>query len=245
MRMEKIVCAQSGGKVLILKGRLKDAIRVLKAGGVVMHATETCYGLAADIFNQSAVQKIYVIKRMNRAKPVSIMVRGLAEAKKYASFNQCALEVAKKFWPGPVTLVLPRKRGLPSFLNPGHETVGIRCPDSAISQKLIKANGGPLVTTSANLSGKKEVYDVRDYLRQVEIELSKHALEANILRANVVSKLDFMPDLIIDDGLIPENLPSTIVAFEKGVIKLIRKGSLWPKIRQYCSKRAERIVVFN
>jgi len=222
--LKKQVRAQSGGVALSSKGGLKDAAAVLKAGGVVMHATETCYGLAADIFNPKAVEKIYAIKRMDHAKPVSIMVRGLDEAQKYARFNKMVLDLAKKYWPGPLTIILPRKKALPAFLNRGHKTVGLRCPDSAVAQKLIKANGGPLVTTSANISGKKEVYKVQDYIRQTGKSLRK--------KDGIAGNND--PDLIIDDGLIVKNPPSTIVAFEKGRLKMIREGDLWIKIlKQY------------
>jgi len=190
---------------------LRSVAEILKGGGVILHATETCYGLAADIFNENAVGKIYSLKKMRKDKPVSIMVRNLAEARKYANFNKTALLLARQYWPGPLTLVLPRKKSLPAFLNRGHDTVGIRYPDSKVSQALIKANGGPLVTTSANLSGKKEVYKVADYLAQIQI-------------------LRIKPDLVLDDGLISKNPPSTIIGFEKDGLKLFRDGGLWNEI---------------
>ena len=194
---------------------LKRTKEVLKAGGVIMHATETCYGLAADIFNQNAVKKVYRIKKMRADKPVSIMVRGIGEARKYAKFNPAALKLAKEYWPGPLTLVLPRKKTLPGFLNKNHDTVGIRCPDSKIARALIRANGGTLVTTSANISGKKEAYEVGDYLVQIKSSPKRG-----------------IPDLIIDDGPIGKNPPSTIIGFENGSLKMIREGSLWGKIRK-------------
>jgi L-threonylcarbamoyladenylate synthase len=183
--------------------------KILKGGGVVLHATETCYGLAADIFNKKAVEKIYVLKKMDGNKPVSIMVRGLAEAKKYAIFNQQALGLAKKHWPGPLTLVLPRKKALPVFLNPGHETVGIRCPDHEVARGLIEAADGPLVTTSANVSGKPQAYEVKEFLAQIG---GRQACQ--------------VPDLIIDSGKIPKRKPSTIVGFGKEGLRIIRKGDL-------------------
>jgi len=202
---------------------IKKAGEVLKAGGVVMHATETCYGLAADIFNEKAVKKIYKIKQMRADKPVSIMVRGIREAQKYAEFNPAASKLAKEYWPGPLTLVLPRKDALPGFLNKNYDTVGIRCPDSKVAQALIRANGGPLVTTSANISGKKEVYKVEDY-------------HAQIKGRRTVSRAD----LVIDDGPIGRNPPSTIIGFENGSIKMIREGSLWVKILKKYGRKVAR-----
>ena len=187
---------------------LKQAGEVLRGGGVIMHPTETCYGLAADIFNRKALQKLYAIKKMKADKPVSIMVRSLAEARKYARFNKTALSLANKFWPGPLTLILPRKKSLPAFLNKGHKTVGIRCPDSTVSLALIKVNGGPLTTTSANISGKPEVYSVMAFLKQVKMG-------------------DVQPDYIMDQGKIPPNKPSTIVEISSEGVKVIRKGDLF------------------
>ena len=202
---------------------LKKAGEVLKSGGVIMHATETCYGLAADIFNPRAVKKIYRIKKMPAGKPVSIMVRGIVEALKYAEFNPAALRLAKEYWPGPLTLVLPRKKSLPGFLNKNHFTVGIRCPDSKIAQALVRANGGPLITTSANISGKNEVYEVEDYLAQIKGRRTGNR-----------------PDLIIDSGPIGKNPPSTIIGFEDGSIKMMREGSLWVKILNKYVRKADR-----
>jgi L-threonylcarbamoyladenylate synthase len=192
-----------GGRIL----NLKEEAAVLRGGGVAMHPTETCYGLAADIFNQEALKKLYKIKKMRADKPVSIMVRSLKEAQKYAWFNRIALKLAKKFWPGPLTLILPRKKALPAYLNPGHKTVGVRCPDSKIAQALIKAAGGPLTTTSANISGKPEVYSVPAFCRQT-------------------GKNGLRPDLIIDAGKITKNKPSTIVEASGAGLKILREGAL-------------------
>ncbi len=238
------------------EGWQEKAVRILRAGGVVMHATETCYGLAADIFNQRALEKLYVLKKMPTDKPVSIMVRGLEEAREYADFSTSPvgrqdlsnpvtsevgqhrelgglggvlagigeqrdsgrprvpepLELAKKYWPGPLTLVLPRTKLLPAFLNPGSATVGVRCPDSVVSMALLDGFDGPLTTTSANLSGLPEVYKVSDYLAQ----LAPGGLG---------------PDLILDQGELPKNKPSTVVKFDEKGIKVVREGILWEKIR--------------
>lgn len=212
---------------------------------VVMHATETCYGLAADIFDSEALNRLYKIKKMPASKPVSMMVRDLGEAERYAEFDDLARRLAEKFWPGPLTLVLPRKRGeerergeagggaeagggglgkqagvgaagggVPDFFNPGHETVGIRCPDSEIARALIQLNGRPLTTTSANISGRPEVYEVIDYLNQLE-------------------EFDEVPDLVIDSGKIAERKPSTIVKIAGGKWEILRKGDMAEAVVKY------------
>ena len=191
---------------------VKRAVAVLSGGGVVMHATDTCYGLAADVSSINALERLYAIKKMSTDKPVSMMVTGSLEAEKYAEFGDFARKLAKKFWPGPLTLVMNRYDSLPFFFNENTESVGIRCPDSEISQALIKEFGGPLTTTSANVSGRYEVYKVPDFLAQF-------------------GKDDLLPDLILDSGEIAKNAPSTIVSFdEKGPV-IIREGSLGAEVR--------------
>lgn len=187
---------------------LNKAVEVLRAGGVVMHATDTCYGLAVDVFSREALRRLYALKGMSVDKPVSMMVMDLEEAQKYAKFNDQALRLAEKFWPGPLTMILPRTKDLPEFFNSGLDSVGIRCPDSKISLALIKGFGGPLTTTSANVSGKTEIYKVG------ELE----GLE---------------PDLVLDSGELENNLASTIVNFMDGNARLLRRGDLVLEIEEF------------
>jgi L-threonylcarbamoyladenylate synthase len=243
------------------QSEIEMAVQVLRHGGVVMHPTETCYGLAADIFNEKALERLYALKKMDRSKPVSIMVNSAEAAKMFAEFYDVrargaagegtdgaadkggargaagegtdgaadkggargaageiltggltALFLAEKFWPGPLTLVLPRRDTLPMFLNAGIESVGIRCPGNNFCLDLIKAFGGPLTTTSANLSGCPEVYEVESYLHQLMSEQIK-------------------PDLILDGGILSKRKPSTIVKFNGRDLDLIREGELWAYIR--------------
>ena len=199
---------------------LEKTLNALMAGEVIMHATETCYGLAVDIFNEDALIRLYALKKMALDKPVSIMVSSLDEAQKYAEFNEVALKLANTFWPGPVTLVLPRKKSLPDFLNAGHVTVGLRCPDHAVSQLLVKKYGGPLSTTSANISGVPQVYCVEDYEPQLA-ELNKSGSEL------------LEPAFVLDEGKIAEHLPSTIIGFENGQPKIIREGDMVKEVKVY------------
>lgn len=189
------------------------AAQVLLRGGVVMHETETCYGLAADILNSEAVSKVYRIKGMERSKPVSIMVRDLEEARKYGKFDDLSLRLAEKFWPGPLTIVVPRGENLPEFLNEGNGFVGIRCPDSELASLMLREFGGALTTTSANVSGVAQVYDVMSFLNQVRDR-------------------EDLPDLIVDSGMIVENPPSTIVRVESGRVEFLRTGALENEVRK-------------
>jgi|WetSurMetagenome_2_1015567.scaffolds.fasta_scaffold470262_1 L-threonylcarbamoyladenylate synthase len=193
---------------------VKKAVEVLSSGGVVMHATDTCYGLAVDISNVNALEKLYAIKKMSSDKPVSIMVANLVHAEEFAEFEDPARKLAEKFWPGPLTFVLKRYDSLPFFFNENMDSVGIRCPDSGFSLALIKEFGGPLTTTSANVTGSSEVYKVEDFLAQF-------------------GKDDLLPDLILDSGEIARNEPSTIIVFGENGAAIIREGSLGEKVREF------------
>jgi L-threonylcarbamoyladenylate synthase len=107
---------------------LKKALHIIKSGGVIAHATETCYGFACNAFDKKALNRLYRIKQMDRRKPVSIMVSGLKMAKKYGIFSKKSQALAKKYWPGPLTIIVKRRKPLPHFLNPHTKTIGFRVP---------------------------------------------------------------------------------------------------------------------
>lgn len=178
--------------------QMAQVLEALESGLVVMHATETCYGLTVDIFQQSALERLYSLKGMDVEKPVSIMVPNVKQAKVYGEMNELALKLAENFWPGPLTLIVPRKDSLPEFLNFEHDTIGLRCPDHLLTQSLLKTMGTPLATTSANVSGELPAYSIKD--------------------------VSFDPDLIVDSGTIDENLPSTIVEVMPEKISIVRRG---------------------
>lgn len=187
---------------------LNKAIRTLKNGGVVAHATDTCYGFACDALNEKAVARLYELKKMPLSKPVSILVSDIELAKKYGEFNEKALELAKKFWPGALTIIVKRKSQLPNFLNPDNTTVGFRLPSDRLSIELVRGLGHPVTTTSANVSGEPSTYSIA---------------EINVRFAN--EKL--RPDFIIDSGdLNRKNLPSTVVDVSKGDLRIVRKGNV-------------------
>lgn len=186
-----------------MQKNLKKAIDVLKTGGIVAHATDTCYGFACDIFNKSALERLYKLKQMSREKPVSILVADLRMARRLGFFNKTALMLARKYWPGPFTIIVKRKKSLPSFFNPRTRTVGIRIPKHALSQELSRRFGGPLTTTSANISGKPSLY-------------SASAIHAQFKHRHM------KPDFILDSGKLTKNPPSTIIDVSGNILKIIR-----------------------
>lgn len=184
---------------------LGDVIDVLKNGGLVMHPTETCYGLAVDVFNQVALGKLYKIKGRDAKKPVSILVSGLEMARKYGEFSEKALELAEKYWPGPLSILVLRTDNLPEFVNPGERFVSIRWSGMEFCSKLVEKFGNPITTTSANLAGQEPLY---------EVDLSRFGELAGEI------------DLVVDGGKLPKNKPSTIVKVYGEKVEIIRQGEI-------------------
>lgn len=171
----------------------EEVVRVLEQGGIVLHPTETCYGLAVDIFNEEAIAKLYQIKKMNQFKPVSVIVCDCDDAKRWGDVDDRAFELMTRFWPGPYTFIVNRNGALPQFFNKSNNKVGMRNPKYESLINIVKKLGHPITTTSANLSGKPETYDTQDFFTQYKS-----------------NPMPFEPDLIIDGGFIGVQEPSAV-----------------------------------
>lgn len=137
-----------------MQNQILQAVEILSKGGIILLPTETVYGIAADARNKSAVEKIYEIKERDYSKPLQVMVANIDKAMEIAIFNNKALELAKKFWPGALTIILKIKPGsLPNNFNKVSDTVGIRIPDHEVALKILDQFGAPVAVTSANISG--------------------------------------------------------------------------------------------
>jgi L-threonylcarbamoyladenylate synthase len=179
--------------------------RCLAAGGLVAFPTETVYGLGADASNPAAVARIYQAKGRPSFNPLIAHVAGLDAAQAIARFNIDAIRLARAFWPGPLTLVLPKAPLCPvaDLATAGLETVAIRVPAHPVAQAILHAFAGPVVAPSANLSG------------HVSPTTAEH----------VQSDLAGRIDLIIDGGPVAVGVESTIVGcFEQPL--LLRPGGL-------------------
>lgn len=132
-----------------------EAARLLRGGQLVAFPTETVYGLGADATNERAVAAIFEAKGRPRFNPLISHVLDADEARKFVLWNQTADKLAARFWPGPLTLVLPRSPGSPISLlaTAGLDTVAIRAPSHPVAQALIRAAGRPIAAPSANRSG--------------------------------------------------------------------------------------------
>lgn len=135
---------------------VENAAAILSAGDVVALPTETVYGLAADATDDRAVAKIYALKDRPAFNPLIVHVADAASAKDLVVVEQHTHILMDRFWPGPLTLVLPRKEACPvgHLASAGLKTLGVRCPDHALSRAVIRALGKPIAAPSANPSGK-------------------------------------------------------------------------------------------
>lgn len=137
-------------KILPKNKALKEAVRVLKRGGLIVYPTETAYGLGADATQNASVRKIFSVKKRKYAKKISIAFSSHRMAEKHLDLTEDARKLMKKFMPGPLTLVV-------------HGT-GFRIPDNAFARKMISAFGKPVTATSANLAGAPHPYRIKDVM---------------------------------------------------------------------------------
>jgi len=145
---------------------ISAAIDRLRTGGVVAFPTETVYGLGADAFNQAAVRRVFQLKGRPAINPLIVHVSGPEMATRVvAEWTDDAAALARAFWPGPLTIVLPKADRVPAIVTAGGPTVGVRCPDHPVALALLFGLGSPLVGPSANLSGQISPTDA-EHVRQ-------------------------------------------------------------------------------
>lgn len=150
-----------------LGDQISEAVKVLKAGGIVVYPTDTSYGLAVDATNARAVKKLYQLKGRNFKKPIHV-IAPWADYHTIVYDSAPARKLVKKFWPGPLTLVLPLKAKGKSWqmLSAGTGTLGIRYPAHQTPQALVGVFGKPITTTSANIAGLGDTYSIDEVKKQ-------------------------------------------------------------------------------
>jgi L-threonylcarbamoyladenylate synthase len=152
---------------------IKQASRAIVQGKLVVYPTDTLYGLGCDALDKRAIQRVFKIKKRRLNNPLSIAVCNLHMLRKFASFDDRAMQVMERFLPGPVTFIL-KKKGLSDLLTGGAEKVGIRVPENRTALRLIIGAGVPIVSTSANISGEtppKTAEEASKQLRGVDVVL--------------------------------------------------------------------------
>lgn len=185
---------------------IAEAARILRAGGLVAFPTETVYGLGADATNAAAVARLYAAKGRPKFNPLIVHAADLAAAEDLAKFDAAASTLAATFWPGPLTMVLPKTDDCPvaELATAGLDTIAVRVPDHPVARALIEAVGRQLVAPSANRSG--------------------HVSPTTA--AHVAADLNGRVDLILDAGPTQVGIESTIVACLSEPPVLLRPGAV-------------------
>jgi L-threonylcarbamoyladenylate synthase len=182
-----------------------QAVRCLKSGGVIAYPTDTLYGLGADVFNQAALQRVFAMKGRPRDLALPVLVDSWERVAMVAADPPPIAErLARRFWPGPLTLVLPRSPGLSDLVTGGQDTVAVRQPDHWVPLALVAGLGHPITGTSANRSGQPDL----------------------LTTAEIRESLGDLVDYIIQCGPAPQGIPSTVVDVTQGEPKLLREGAI-------------------
>ncbi len=184
---------------------LSHAADLIRGGGVIVYPTETVYGLGADPFDPNALSRIFCVKQRDLGKAVILLIRGEDDLDRLAAeVPPTAHDLMEAFWPGPLTLVFKAAHDLPQGLLGTSSTIALRTSDAPIAQDLLARVGGPVTSTSANLSGHPP---------------ARSAIEA-------ASQLGDRVDLILDGGTLPDARPSTIINVASEKASIIRAGEI-------------------
>lgn len=176
----------------------------LRQGQLVAFPTDTVYGVGAAAFNAAAIEQLYEAKQRSLNKGIPILLADLTDLDKVTqNVPDAARQLMARFWPGPLTFIVPRHPDLPPNISP-NPGIAVRIPDCAVARALIRAAGGAVAATSANQSG------------QPPAQTGAEALAA----------LTGLVTAVLDDGPTPGGVPSTIITFEAGKLRIIRQGPL-------------------
>lgn len=186
-------------------GAISRIAQVLKEGHLAAFPTDTVYGAGAMVYNAEAIARLYQVKRRKLNKPIPILVTGPEQLPLVTrEVNQLAQRLIDKFWPGALTLILPRHPNLPDNICAGGDTVAVRMPGHVLTLALIQEVGTPLATTSANLSGRPSPLDAQE----------------------VLLNLNGRIDIVLDAGPCPGGVDSTVVDTTGGVLRILRETAI-------------------
>ena len=196
---------------------IQEAAEVVRSGGLIIYPTDTVYGLGCDPLNEHALKRVFRAKGREFNKPLPILASDIRQAGRIAVLEGPALELARAFWPGALTLVVPKKPSLPDLVTCGRPSVGVRVPGLAFTRELIRACGGLLVGTSANKSGHPPPRTAQEAIQELGREV----------------------DLAVDGGPAPLGKPSTVVDLTGPEPKVLRIGAIKPELLMVFLKPGE------
>jgi L-threonylcarbamoyladenylate synthase len=181
---------------------VRDAVHIMKGGGLVAYPTDTVYGLGCDPWSEMAVERLFEAKGRD-GKPVPVLCSGFAEAEAVVDLGDEARRLAQRFWPGALTIVAPLKRTVPQKLDQGSGWLGIRVPNNGVARSLAAGLGGWVTGTSANLSGQPSCRTAQE----------------------VQDSLGDRIDAVIDGGR-TDGIESTVVKISGNSVEVLRRGSI-------------------
>jgi L-threonylcarbamoyladenylate synthase len=184
---------------------IKEAAEVLKNGRLLIYPTDTAYGLGANALDEQAIKKVYILKGRDFSKPTHVVVKNWEMIENLCYANKKIKIIYEKFLPGPLTLILKKKRIVPDVLTAHLPTLGIRIPSNLVTKHLSDLLPFPYTTPSANRMGEPTPYS---------IEKVKKVLD--------ISKVG----LVLDSGKLPSTPPSTIVDLTAKSPKILREGPI-------------------
>lgn len=184
---------------------IEKAVKALQSGRLLIYPTDTAYGLGANALDENAVKKVYEVKGRDFSKPTHVVVRDWKMIEELTETNLLAKKLYDKFLPGPLTIILQKRKKVPDILTANLPTLGIRIPNNLITQSLSNSINFPFTTPSANKSGGVTPYSIDDVKKELDI-------------AKV--------DLILDAGNLPEVTPSTIIDLTTTQPKILREGPI-------------------
>jgi len=185
------------------KDNILTASRIVGRGGLVVYPTDTVYGLGCDPFNVTAVKRVFRVKG-EREKPLPILASSIDHVEKIASLSPKAEKIARRFWPGPLTIIVPKKPKLPQIVTCNLNSVGVRVPNHAVALQLIHLSNGLLVGTSANKTGEKPPQTAHEAARQLGKEV----------------------DVVLDGGPATLGVPSTVADLTSKKLRILREGPI-------------------
>ena len=178
---------------------------VIKSGGIVVFPTETVYGIGANGLNENAVKRLYEVKQRPFNKPISLLVNSIDMINEIAKdITELEYDLMRKFFPGPLTIILKKKDIVPNIVTANSNTVGVRMPANETALKLIEYAGVPIATPSANISGKPSATNLKEVMGNFGEEV----------------------DYYIDGGTSKIGIASTIVQVIDEVPHILRQGSI-------------------
>lgn len=185
---------------------IDKAVGVLRKGGVIIFPTDTVWGIGCSLDKPQAIKKLYQIKKRDQSKPTAVLIGSLDQAKKLASFTPQALKLAKKYWPGGLTIVIKAKKSVSQLIQGEKGTIGLRMPDNELLLKILRKLNSGVVASSANFSGQP----IPKTMTQIDSSLIK------------------LSDLLVT-GKAGGSLASTVIDLTSKPPQILRQGILLEK----------------